>query len=273
MLYPGSPIKSLIIEYLAENHFAQAKEIIAAVQTLYDKKRSFQSIYKNLNALIKEGILVKHSSNYTFNLSYLQSLQKLSNVVTGNVAMLHDMNNLYQTIEYKKKVQIPFKSLSEIHVLARNIFLSWLYKEKKSDDKKLYMNLYHNSTFFLPKENNFCQKMSECKKDIYVYGDAETDKKAYHAAKNTQWAFTPVKENQFSKNYQECAIYGENVCIIDFSDQGMKVFSDFLYEHPDHDVQSPEFMQFFKYHYCPGIITIEKNTQKAAELITQVKSL
>ena len=99
MLYPGNPIRSLIIECLAENAYSTAKDLGAVIVKYLGKDLSYQAVYKNLSALIKEGTLVKHNMYYTFSLSFLTRVQKFSSTLIKNVTRLDKINSFVQNLE------------------------------------------------------------------------------------------------------------------------------------------------------------------------------
>ena len=139
MLYPSSPVKSLILEYIAENSFSSAKQIVAAVQNYAGKQYSFQGIYKQLKNLITEGILTSHNHHYTFSLEYLSKVSKYSADLIGNVSKLHSLHNIVQNLENRPKMEFHIQSLHQNLNFCRELLLSLMYHSKQPQTCYRYM--------------------------------------------------------------------------------------------------------------------------------------
>lgn len=175
MLYPGSPIKSLIVEYLAEKRFAQAKEIIQAVQKVSPKKISFQAVYKHLGNLMQEGILEKHYQVYTFSYEYVEQMNSFKSQLTRDIGCLHDMKMLMRSIDKRKKQIIRFDSMNEMAVFYKDLMMALVYKQR-DQDVTWYKYMVHFASYYLPTRNQLEEKIGHVKTCNKVYGNTVIDR-------------------------------------------------------------------------------------------------
>ncbi len=111
MLYPGNPIKSLVMDYIAHESFSTAKNIIEIIRKT--KNISLQTIYNNLNSLVKEKILIKNRSYYSFTLNFLDKLEEFNTNLHKRTKHIEGLKNFLQNLEGRGYIKQDFVTLEQ----------------------------------------------------------------------------------------------------------------------------------------------------------------
>lgn len=271
MLYPGSPIKSLIIECIAAKTFATAKDMLVAVNSCLSKRITHQALYKNLRSLVDNSVLVKHNCYYTFHLDYLNKLRAFSCSLNAEVNELHSCHNLMTSLEHRGKAQVDCQNLQSAHVIAQRFLSAMVYDE--GGNTELYRFLYHYGAIFFEDERDFMSDLcSACSVHNYVYGKTDIDKYTYNMAKDTAVSFHLV-ENLSEDSFNEYVACGEYILTAKLSPQKILKYTQLHIEKNIDYFKSSEFFYYYKYQHMPITVTIEKNAEKAATLVAQMKAL
>lgn len=272
MIYPGSPIKSLIIEYLAEKRFAQAKEIISAVQKIDPKKVSFQSIYKQLDNLVKEGILEKHYKVYTFSYGYVSQMNRFKSQLTRDIGCLHDMKELMHTIEKRSKQVIHFDAMAEMAEFYKELMGALVYKQR-DEDVVWYKYMVHFASYYLPTRSDLEKKIGHVQTYNKVYGAAPIDLQVQKKAQGTFWEFESTRDNSLLSRYQELNTHGDYAITIEYDPKRFHDYMDLVSDMEVSDRGILDFSEKYRLFSIPITFTIEKNSDKARAIEKSILSL
>lgn len=271
MIYPGSALKSLIIEFLAEKQFSSAKEVICAIKKTKMPNISFQAVYKQLSCLVSEGILEKHKHNYTFSLSYLRRVNKFNSKLIDAVTFLHDAHHEISLIDSGKILHYNCNTLKEIQSVSRVIEKQLLYHQQ--DIKSVVRYFQHFSCYFVSGERELMKQIKKVShSETIVFGNTDIDRKACNLAQQenlqVNFSYDPLE----SENITEYAVYGDYVVEVKHKTQQYHEFARHLAEQNISSFPSAEYMHYNKYYYYPTEMAIYKDSECAMTVSKKIRS-
>jgi Fe2+ or Zn2+ uptake regulation protein len=262
MIYLGSPIKSLIVEFLAENQFSCAKEIVSAVQKYMNKKTSFQAVYKQLGALIAEGVIQKHNKYYTFSMKYLNTITRFQSKLIDAVSYIHNINEVVVNAERGRKIEYTCNSLQEVQDISRRIEKGIMYRN--SFCPKVVRYFQHYSSYFFAKSQDImrCIDISP-HVHTYIYGYTSIDHAAYKDALRYTDTVYLSKRKLEQDGLSEYTVIDDFVLEVSHADDHYNNFVDKLSQESIEAFPSIEYMNYRKFSYYPLTLKVHKDPAQA----------
>ncbi len=245
MIFPNTPISSLILESICCTGIKNAKSIYNDVNTVLPKKVSFQTIYNHLNNLIDTNILIKIGDTYSISLIWLSKIQNITKT-THNI--INNINHpIIQSVKKTKKtIKINFNNHIQFNNLMTNLILKFILHK----NKKVTMNTDH--LFCIDK--NFVKKIENTSKDIAIYyiirNTSDWDKyiclRSPRITKNT--IHKCIQPRNKNKNYIIFGNYIMELSLSELDQHNHNRFADILYENLDdyHNTYNKYVNQFTK---------------------------
>ncbi len=216
MIFPQDIISSLIFESLSQRGVATAKMIHTDVVSVLGENISLQSIYKNINFLIKSMILVKYGSYYSLSLIWLNKIKDITSKAEEKIRLGNHYHKLFLKLdEGQKKVIITKNQIDMIHKID-NIVIA-LLSYIPINTKIVYYG-YHTLMRERKSMNEYID-LSQIQWESFMCGDTKWDKntaklrdsknvKHYHVKKYLPFRFLCVMDNfiiemNYDKDYKK----------------------------------------------------------------------
>ena len=78
-IFPGKSTKSLIIGILSKNWPLSLKEIHSSIKRLEPKKLTYQAVFKAVNELVEEKVIIKNGKEYLINKEWINEIKTFGN--------------------------------------------------------------------------------------------------------------------------------------------------------------------------------------------------
>ncbi len=154
--------KDLIIEILSEEWPLSARVIWNKVKKNYSKSITYQAVYKLIQKMLSDRIIIKKENKYNLNKSWIKESKDFFNILDKNYDDKKVEKVPYSKSHLKKSVRYSFKTLSAMGNYVANYFTDFPNPEKKPLASRCF-EMY--SVLSLPREH-----LLKAKKIIEKYG-------------------------------------------------------------------------------------------------------
>ncbi len=268
MLYPGCPVKSIIIEYIAKFGFTDAKKLILVVNEQYNKNYTYQTIYNKLKSLLEENILIKHGFNYFLNIKYLEYLDQFCQDTHKKIEKFHNIRNHLINIEQRGKIRHKFYTLYDSYSFSYDLLTALFAKLQNINKYHEYTS--YNPEYFMPKRKTFLSKLVDYyhieERHEYMYGINNVTKMIYNATKNTHYSFDFTKIKDIHGKNTSYIICDDYIASFIFEARSFKKYISFFNSQQWDKEPSLEFLRYYKHSYFPNELVVEQNKPKADKL-------
>lgn len=275
MFYPGSDIKSLIIELLADKGFMSAKEIHSGLAQYYKNDVTHQAIYKNLQHLRYEGILVRHGYHYTFSLLYMNKMRAFCSRLTNNVSHAHKCAGIVQQIEERVSIRLTLKSILGYYNYSRELLLDLMMNHP--DENTFYEFHTHYAFLQLPTEKDFAdyifaRKFTTC---MCINGITRVDQRSKRILEDNNVESKLVSDACLDLPDTEYTLFKDYVISAQFERGYMQKYSSLLQKENIDSFPSTNFKKFVRGggNDCKIIVSVEKNINKAHNLKSKMLTI
>ena len=225
MFYSHFPsnLREMVIEIIGHHTLLNAKEIQSKIHEYYSVNCTHQAIYKVLNILIGENILVKYNYEYTFSIEYIRCTKKKIDVIENNAENLYESLQLKAKLAENSEVKFLCKNTYELITNFEKLFLKLTLHSKRRHS--LHRFYYHNVVGVLP---DVCETMVDvgrvCDRiTTIVYGKTPIDQLShkYCLGRGEKSALTNVK-GKYDKT--EYAVLDDYIFTTKYKDEDLFLF-------------------------------------------------
>ncbi len=262
--------QSIIIEYLIDFPFSTAKEVINCVKAS-NPKLTFQSIYLCLKKLERENIIYKYNKLYNLSNQFLKYIKNLYIKTNEFKYNKFDTEFFRHLMNKNSKITIKTSNIADSHFTGINMRLAAISLKPNIEH---FTILKHYSTFLLEEKliksknynnkqkENLCTSLLENKYN--VYGNTKIDKKVTDIMKVKNYKL--VKRKPSNLDNTEYVIADDIIISAKYGNCYEK-FTRYLSEKDINHFPSDSYFRFIKYEPINAILSIERNKEKAANII------
>jgi Fe2+ or Zn2+ uptake regulation protein len=277
MYYPGSVIKSLIIDALAVESQLNAKELHWVVVQNLENSVSIQALYKALKSLVHEGVILKNrDSNFYLSPIYIEKVKNLSSKFHEEFEELHHMRSVMSELDDKGEVSHSFKSRTFALNYLRDVALGMML-QKDPEEVRIYKYLFHFGSLQMVHTSDAIEHcvQKNYQVELYLHGKTPVDLRAKELLEAKGEKVYLVDADEFEKPFTEWIIVNEYVGEISMSEEYLALYNRVMEESNLEAHPSSDYVRFMKGELDDSKIeiVIEKNEKKAKELIQLLKGL
>jgi hypothetical protein len=276
MLYPSNALKSLIIELLASETLMNAKQIQHHLASYYSKKITIQGIYKTLNKLIQESIVIKHQGLFRLSLSFLQKHQLFSAKLLNNVTQIHQAQNLLNELNNKGEIVKYFNSELENYNYFKE-FMLILMLQNQNQNNACHQFLIHYGMLFLPQGEELIDllKLHSPGMKSWIPKNSYGSKKVVQKLQQKKEQTVATKQECLIKPCTEYVAFNSTVFEVNYNRNYKTYFNQQQKINKEHQI-SQGFTKFLQGNHPfknPITLKIRNSETEANQLVAKMQAL
>lgn len=166
--------KDSILGVLIEDWPLSLKEIYNRAKKQFRFSGSYQAIFKGVNELMNEKILIKNDRLYEINISWIKNLQSFTDIVETNYYASKKNKDVFQNTKKNEDISIlSFKSIFDLEKYLY-YFVKNELKKKRNSEVFYEMNSLWKVLFYYRAEYNYYKKLMKLGHKFYFISKASS---------------------------------------------------------------------------------------------------
>ncbi len=169
---PECKIQSNIVSALSRLKSANAKSILNEVETALKENLTIQAIYKHLNELKEENVVIKQKDTYILSLDWANKLRQFSEQVRSDLVSPDHYQNMFERLRKGEIIIVKAHTPRQAMQHTMNVVTSCVHNLEPHDR---ILNYTYHALFPSEEELKPLMDKGPLPMEMYVYGDTPWD--------------------------------------------------------------------------------------------------